>query len=35
MKDKYIIIDLRNMNVMKNKEGKIIFYNTEDEAYEV
>jgi hypothetical protein len=32
MKDKYVIIDLRNMDFMKNKEGKINYYDTEEEA---
>ena len=35
MKGQYVIIDLRNMDFMKNKEGKINFYNTKDEALEV
>ena len=32
MKDQYVIIDLRNMDYMKDKEGKIIYYDTEEEA---
>lgn len=28
----YVIIDLRNMGYMKDKEGNIIYYNTEEEA---
>ena len=32
MKDKYVIIDLRTMDFMKNSEGKINFYDTEEEA---
>lgn len=32
MKDKYVIIDLRNMDYMKDEKGKIIFYDTEEEA---
>lgn len=32
MKGKYVIIDLRNMDFMKNEEGKINYYDTEDEA---
>ena len=32
MKGQFVIIDLRNMDFMKNKEGKINFYNTMDEA---
>jgi hypothetical protein len=35
MKDQYVIIDFRNMDFMKNKEGKINYYNTLDEACEV
>jgi hypothetical protein len=29
---KFVIIDLRNMQFMKNKEGKIKYYDTEEEA---
>jgi hypothetical protein len=32
MKGQYVIIDLRTMDFMKNKEGNIIYYDTEDEA---
>ena len=32
MEGKYVIIDLRNMNYMKDKDGKIIVYDTEEEA---
>ena len=32
MKGQYIIITLLNMDFMKNKEGKINFYDTEEEA---
>lgn len=32
MKDQYVIIDLRNMGYMKDKDGNIIYYNTEEEA---
>ena len=32
MKDQYVIIDLRNMDFMKNEEGKINYYDDEDEA---
>lgn len=32
MKGQYVIIDLRNMDFMKNEEGKINYYDTEDEA---
>jgi uncharacterized protein YqkB len=35
MKGQYVIIDLRNMDFMKDKEGKINFYDTEREACEV
>jgi len=35
MKDKYVIIDLRNMDYMKDKEDKINFYDTEREAFNV
>jgi hypothetical protein len=32
MKDQYVVIDLRNMDFMKNEEGEISYYDTEDEA---
>ena len=32
MEDKYVIIDLRNMDFMKNEEGKINYYDTMEEA---
>lgn len=32
MKGQYVIIDLRNMDFMKDIDGKIIYYNNEDEA---
>ena len=32
MKGQYVIIDLRNMDFMKNQKGKIIYYDTEEEA---
>lgn len=35
MNDKYVIIDFRTMDYMKNKYGKIIYYDTENEACEV
>lgn len=35
MEGKYVIIDLRNMDFMKNKEGEINYYDTEDEACNV
>lgn len=32
MEGQFVIIDLRNMDFMKNEEGKIIFYDTKEEA---
>lgn len=32
MEDKYVIIDLRNMDYMKDENGKINYYDTEEEA---
>lgn len=32
MKGKYVIIDLRNMDFMKNKKGEINYYDTLEEA---
>ena len=32
MEGQYIIIDLRTMGYMKDKDGNIIYYNTEEEA---
>lgn len=32
MENKYVIIDLRNMDYMKDKEDKIIYYDTEEDA---
>ena len=32
MKGQYVIIDLRNMDFMKDKEGKICAYDTEEDA---
>lgn len=32
MKGKYVIIDLRNMDFMKNINGEINYYDTEEEA---
>jgi len=32
MIDKYVIIDIRNMDYMKDEDSKIIYYDTEDEA---
>ena len=34
MKDKYVIIDLRDMDFMKDARGNINFYTTEEEARE-
>lgn len=35
MVGKYVIIDLRNMNFMQNKDNNICLYDTEKEACEV
>lgn len=32
MKGQYVIIDLRNMDFFKDKDGKIKYYNTENDA---
>lgn len=32
MKGQYVIIDLRTMGFMKDKEGKINYYDTKEEA---
>ena len=32
MENKYVIIDLRNMDYMKDENGKINYYETEKEA---
>ena len=32
MKGQYVIIDLRNMDFMKNEKGEINYYDTLDEA---
>ena len=32
MENKYVIIDLINMDYMKDKNGKIIYYETKEEA---
>lgn len=32
MKGQYVIIDLRNMDFMKDEEGHINYYDTEEEA---
>ena len=33
MEKKYVIIDLRTMDYMKDENKNIIFYDTEEEAY--
>ena len=33
MKDKYVIIDLRDMGFMRDEEGELNFYETEEEAF--
>lgn len=35
MEGQYVIIDLRNMDFMKDLEGKIEYYDTEEEAREI
>ena len=35
LEGKYIIIDLRTMDYMKDEDGSIMFYDTEDEALNV
>ena len=35
MKDKFVIIDLRNMDYMKSDTKEIMYYDTEEEACEV
>lgn len=35
MKDKFVIIDLRNMDYMKDEQGKIVYYDSDEEAYNV
>ena len=32
MKDKYVIIDLRNMDFMKDENGNINYYDTAEDA---
>ena len=32
MKGQYVIIDLRNMDFMKEEDGKICYYDTEEDA---
>ena len=35
MEGKYVIIDIRNMDFMKDENDNIMYYNTEDEASEI
>jgi len=35
MKDQFIIVNLHDMDYMKDKEGKIMFFDTLNEACEV
>jgi hypothetical protein len=35
MEGKYVIIDLRNIGYMKDENGDIIYYDTEEEARNV
>ena len=35
MKGQYVIIDIRNMDYMKDDNDKMIFFDTEDEALSV
>jgi hypothetical protein len=35
MKGKYVIIDLRNMDFFKDLEGKIMYFDTQEEAADV
>ena len=35
MKGQYVIIDLRNMDFMKDEEGKINYYDAEEEALQI
>jgi hypothetical protein len=32
MENKYIIVDLKTMDFMKDKEGQIVYYDTEHDA---
>jgi hypothetical protein len=32
MKGQYVIINLRNMDFMKDENGKIMYYDTEEDA---
>ena len=32
MEEQYVIIDLRNMDFMKDQSGNIKYYNTEEQA---
>jgi len=35
MEGKFVIIDIRNMDFMKDDNDKIIYYDTEEEACEI
>lgn len=35
MKDQYVIIDLRNMDFFQDKDGNILYYDTQEEACDV
>ena len=35
MEGQYVIVDLRNMDFMKDQSGNIKYYNTEEEAGKV
>jgi hypothetical protein len=35
MENKYVIIDIRTMDFMKDDDGKIVFYDDENEACRV
>jgi len=34
MEGQYVIIDLRNMDFMKDEAGKIQYYDTDEEAFD-
>jgi hypothetical protein len=35
MKGQFVIIDLNNMDIMRDKNDKIVFYDTENDARDV
>ena len=35
MKGQFVIIDLRNMDFMKDLQGKIVFYDTYEDACDI